>query len=164
MRIREELSPHLATLADIEHAAEQDPEAGLRNLARFIAGLIRDGAASSELREILARLDAIEHTLKEIQMSQSDIDAAVATDTALLGDLTTQTAAIGAAQAAFAAEIASLQSQGVDTSGLDAINAQLAAARAPLDAAVAALTAASGTPGATQPNPAAGDGSATPGA
>jgi hypothetical protein len=75
--------------------------------------------------------------------AQDDINAAVAEDNTLLADLTTQTAAIAAAQQAFATEIANLQSQGVDTSALDAANAQLAAAQAPLDAAVAALTAAS---------------------
>ena len=85
-----------------------------------------------------------------MSMSQYDIDAAVAEDNALITDLTTQTAAIAAAQTAFAAEIAALQAQGVDTSGLDAANAQLTAAQAPLDAAVSALTAASAPP-ATPP-------------
>lgn len=159
-RIRDFVSPHLARLAEIDIIAEADPEQGLDHLAKFIASLIREGATTDELREILARLDRIEQTLKEIKMSQSDIDSAVATDTALLSDLTAQTAAISAAQTALAAEIASLQGAGVDTSGLDAINAQLAAAQAPLDAAVAALTASS------QPAPPADgtDGSVTPGA
>lgn len=78
--------------------------------------------------------------------AQDDINAAVAEDTTLLTDLATQTAAIQAAQSAFAAEIAKLEAQGVDTSGLAAANTQLAAAQAPLDAAVAALTAASQPP------------------
>lgn len=98
------------------------------------------------LNHIDAQICAINANIEEIKMSQSDIDAAVATDTALLSDLTTQTAAIAAAQAAFAAEIATLQGQGVNTDALDAINAQLAAAQAPLDAAVSALTAASAPP------------------
>jgi len=106
-----------------------------------------NGFFHPEVLRVLDRIDAqlcaINEKLENIIMSQSDIDAAVATDTALLADLTTQTAAIAAAQAAFAAEIATLQGQGVDTSALDAINAQLAAAQAPLDAAVTALTAAS---------------------
>lgn len=78
--------------------------------------------------------------------SQDDIDAAVAEDSTLLSDLTVQVAAVTAAQQAFAAEIAALQTQGVDTSGLVTANAQLAAAQAPLDAAVAALTAAATPP------------------
>lgn len=91
-------------------------------------------------------LETINTKLEFIMAAQDDINAAVAEDTALLADLTTQAQAIGAAQAAFATEIANLQSQGVDTSGLVAANEQLAAAQAPLDAAVAALTAASAPP------------------
>ena len=78
--------------------------------------------------------------------SQDDINAAVAEDSTLLADLTTQTAAVAAAQAAFATEIATLTAAGVDTSGLVSANEALAAAQAPLDAAVSALTAASEPP------------------
>lgn len=108
--------------------------------------------AEDFLAEILVLVVDLNRKADKIMTAQDDINAAVAEDTSLLADLTTQTQAIGAAQAAFAAEIASLQSQGVDTSGLDAANAQMAAAQAPLDAAVAALTAASAPPAA----PAAG--------
>lgn len=71
--------------------------------------------------------------------AQDDVNAAVAEDTALLADLTTQTAAISAAQTALAAYIASLPA-GVDTSALDAVNAQLVTAQPVLDSAVTSLT------------------------
>lgn len=106
------------------------------------------GGGQPSLASLEHLLGLILEKLEKITMSQSDIDAAVSTDTALLNDLATQTAAIGAAQTAFAAEIATLQAAGVDTSGLDAVNAQLAAAQAPLDAAVAAISAASAPPAA----------------
>jgi conjugal transfer/entry exclusion protein len=95
---------------------------------------------------IQAKLDTIINQLEKIMSAQDDITNAVAVDNALLTDLATQVTAIGAAQAAFAAEIATLSAQGVDTSGLVAASAQLAAAQAPLDAAVAALSAASAPP------------------
>lgn len=111
-----------------------------------------DGFFHPVIGGILGRIDTELHDINEkleaIKMSQSDIDAAVATDTALLNDLTTQTAAITAAQQALATEIANLQAQGVNTQALDAINTQLAAAQAPLDAAVSALTATAAPPAA----------------
>jgi hypothetical protein len=100
---------------------------------------------------LAARLDAIDRKLEMIMAAQDDIDAAVAEDSTLLADLSAQVTAVAAAQAAFAAEIASLQSAGVDTSGLVTVNAALAAAQAPLDAAVAALTAASAPPAPPAP-------------
>lgn len=113
------------------------------------------------------KLDTILHSLhhiasnqEKIMTEQQDIDAAVATDTALIADLATQVTAVQAAQDAFAAEIAALEAQGVDTSGLVAANAQLSAAQAPLDAAVAALTAAS-VP-TTPPTDGTGNGGDTP--
>jgi len=93
-----------------------------------------------------ARLDAIDEQLRRIMSSQQDIDAAAAEDNSLLTDLGTQVTAVQAAQAAFEAQISQLSSQGVDTSGLVTANEQLAAAQAPLDAAVQALTAASTPP------------------
>ena len=100
---------------------------------------------------LAARLDAIDEKLERIMTAQDDINAAVAEDNSLLTDLGTQVTAVQAAQAAFEAQISQLSSQGVDTSGLVTANEQLAAAQAPLDAAVQALTAAS-TP-ATPPAP-----------
>jgi hypothetical protein len=70
----------------------------------------------------------------------------VAEDNSLLTDLSAQVSAVQAAQAAFEAQISALSAQGVDTSGLVTANEQLAAAQAPLDAAVQALTAASAPP------------------
>lgn len=98
---------------------------------------------AGELQAIRQSLTDIDRKLETIMTTQDDINAAVAEDNSLLTDLGTQVQAVSAAQAAFAAEITSLQGQGVDTSGLVTANAALAAAQAPLDAAVAALTAAS---------------------
>jgi hypothetical protein len=98
---------------------------------------------AGELQAIRQFLTDIDRKLETIMATQDDINAAVAEDNSLLTDLGTQVQAVSAAQAAFAAEITSLQGQGVDTSGLVTANAALAAAQAPLDAAVAALTAAS---------------------
>ena len=98
------------------------------------------------LYETNRKLDQITSNEEKIMASQDDINAAVAEDSTLLADLTTQTAAVAAAQAAFATEIATLTAAGVDTSGLVSANEALAAAQAPLDAAVSALTAASEPP------------------
>jgi chromosome segregation ATPase len=100
-------------------------------------------ALARDLRAIKRALGIIQTEQEHIMSEQDDINSAVATDTALITDLSTQVTAVQAAQAAFAAEIATLEAGGVDTSGLVAINEQLAAAQAPLDAAVQALTAAS---------------------
>jgi hypothetical protein len=105
------------------------------------------------VEELLEGQRQIRHSLAElnrkadiIMANQDDIDAAVAEDNTLIADLGIQVSQVQAAQAAFAAEIANLAAQGVDTSGLVAANDQLAAAQVPLDAAVASLTAASQPP------------------
>ena len=95
---------------------------------------------------LAARLDAIDEQLRRIMAAQDDINAAVAEDNTLLTDLGTQVTAVQAAQTAFEAQISQLSGQGVDTSGLVTANEALAAAQAPLDAAVQALTAASTPP------------------
>jgi hypothetical protein len=102
-------------------------------------------AVQATLAAHTAVLARIQTNLEKIAMSQSDIDAAVTTDTALLTDLTTQTAAIGTAQTALEAEIGALKTANpaLDLSGLDAVNTQLQAAQPALDTAVAGLTAAS---------------------
>jgi hypothetical protein len=109
------------------------------------------GIGAGDAAEIRATLATITTQLEAVMAAQDDINAAIATDTTLLTDLTVQVAAVTAAQAAFAAEITTLQGQGVDTAGLVTINAQLAAAQAPLDAAVTALTAAA-APAAPPPS------------
>jgi uncharacterized protein (UPF0335 family) len=172
-RIREEISPHLVTLADIDRVAEQDSEAGLQHLARFFASLIRDGATASELREVIARLDRIEKN-QEKQMSeqQQDVDAATAQLTATDNDVKALAGQVTAGQQAFDTAIANLEAQiaagqPVDTSELKAAQAVLAGDQPSLDAAVAALAsdpALTPAPGSTQVNPSAGDGTATPSA
>ena len=103
---------------------------------------------------LAARLDAIDEQLRRIMAAQDDINAAVAEDNTLVTDLGTQVTAVQAAQAAFEVQISQLSSPGVDTSGLVTANEALAAAQAPLDAAVQALTSAStsSTSSATPPS------------
>ena len=102
---------------------------------------------------VLAQLAHINQKLETITMSQQDIDAAVAAETALVQDIATQTASIASAQQAFAAEIANLnaeiatlQAGGVNTDALNAITTQLTAAQGTLDTAVTALAGASQPP------------------
>jgi hypothetical protein len=167
--IRDEISPALARLAEIDQVAESNPEEGLRLLARFFAGLIRDGASSSELRAIDARLERIEHNLKEIAMTeQQDVDAATAQLTATDNDVKALTGQVTAGQQAFDTAITTLEGQiaagqPVDTTQLKAAQLVLAGDQPSLDAAVAALAA---DPNLTPSTPAApsGDGSATPSA
>jgi hypothetical protein len=125
----------------------------LRAADQFYARLTgwAPGIGAGDAAEIRATLATITTQLEAVMAAQDDINAAIATDTTLLTDLTVQVAAVTAAQAAFAAEITTLQGQGVDTAGLVTINAQLAAAQAPLDAAVTALTAAA-APAAAPPS------------
>jgi hypothetical protein len=92
--IRREISPHLSTLAEIEHAAEGDAEQGLQHLAAFVATLMRDGATCTELAAITARLASIEKTMEDKIMSgltdlQANITAMQAEWTTFLSDLTT---------------------------------------------------------------------------
>jgi hypothetical protein len=169
MRIREELSPHLATLADIEKAADANAEDGLQHLARFIAGLIRDGAASSELREILARLDRIERKVDHMTSQQDELNTDVANLTAAVGTIqqaeTDNTTAVSAVAAALAALLASQgNSEPLDLSGLEAaINGSADGTVPGLVQAAASVTA--GVAAVQGLVPAApGDGSATPSA
>lgn len=101
---------------------------------------------SRQLTRISEQLDRIDHKETKIMSAQDDINAAITVDTALLNDLTSQASAIAAAQAAFQQEITSLQGQGVDTSGLVAVNEQLTAAQQALDSSVSSLTTASQPP------------------
>lgn len=88
------------------------------------------------LHDVLIRLARIESKLNAalrgettLMTAADDIAQAIAVDTALLGDLTAVPAAIGAARDQLLLEIADLKDKGVDTSGLAAATAQLAAAR-----------------------------------
>jgi hypothetical protein len=159
MRIREELSPHLAILADIEKAADANAEDGLQHLARFIAGLIRDGAASSELREILEHLKVIDTKLEKIMTDQDQANAFAAQ---IESDVQRQSVAT----ANILTKISELESAnpGVDFTALkqavldeDTQTAnEEAAVPAPVDTTPPAQ-------GGTQVSPAPGDGSAVPG-
>jgi len=73
------------------------------------------------LGQILASVQRIEQIVRQIRMGQADIDTQVQRIAQAVTDL-------GAAVTAVQAEIASLQGQGVDTSGLDAAVAQLGTA------------------------------------
>lgn len=166
-RIREEISPHLVTLADIEHVAEQDSEAGLQHLARFFASLIREGATASELREIVARLDRIEHTLERFMSEQQqDVDAATAQLTATDNDIKALAGQVTAGQQAFDTAIATLEAQiaagqTVDTTQLKAAQLVLAGDQPSLDAAVAALAADPNLTPSPAPAAPSGDGTVT---
>jgi len=118
--IRDEVSPHLATLARLETEAAGDPEALMRLIARFTASLIRDGASSSELRAVLARLESIEKTMEDKIMSgltdlQANITAMQAEWTTFLADLTAalgnedSDAAVEAAAQLVAAQTSAMQ-------------------------------------------------------
>jgi hypothetical protein len=137
--------------------AEEDIRQAERDLLAWITRH-RDCGHGGDLTGITERLDRIETTLKEIKMSQSDIDSATSAIQAEVADLGTQDAAILAAQQAFAAEIAGLQGAGADTSGLVAATAALLQAQGANDSTVAALTAAS-EPAPASPPADGGDGS-----
>jgi hypothetical protein len=134
----------------------------LHTAAEFHDRLTRDrDITPGTAREILQSLVGINRKLDIMSQQQDDINAAVAQDNSLLADLGTQVQAVADAQAKFDAEIVTLRGQGVDTSGLVAANQQLAAAQAPLDAAVSALTsdaAGTGASGDTGTAPAAPSG------
>lgn len=70
-------------------------------------------ALEDKLDHVLERLETMQHQLKEITMSQADVDAAV---TALQADETGLDASVQAIQA----EIAALNGQGVNTDALTA--------------------------------------------
>jgi hypothetical protein len=106
----------------------------------------------SERPEILRALSEIDRKLELIIMSQQDIDTVTGQIEAEVTDLGTQDAAILAAQNAFAAEITTLQGQGVDTSKLVAAAQQLLTAQGADDATVAALTAAANPAPAPAPS------------
>lgn len=141
--IREFVSPHLAKLAEIDEMTVRDPEAGLQHLARFFASLIRDGAASSELREILARLDRIEKKVDHMTSQQDELNTDVQALSAALGDVATQTGSAVTIAGQIQAEIASLQSANpaLDLSGLDALAQSATATASGLDGAVSQLAA-----------------------
>lgn len=102
--------------------------------------------------DVSARLDGIVwllvqvlRDLQEIKMSQSDIDAQIV-------NLQGVTAQLGAAVTAIQQELTTLQTQGVDTSGLDAAVAQLDTA-AQAVSALAPAPAAPAAPDMTSPPP-----------
>lgn len=134
--IREEISPHLKTLAEIEHAASGDPEAAVQLIARFVASLIRDGANTNELREIIARLDRIESNQEKTVSGLTDLNANIA---ALQAEWTT-----------FLADMTTALSNEDSDAAVEAA-AQLVAQQT---AALQAADPVTGTPGATQTNPA----------
>jgi hypothetical protein len=135
--IREEISPHLKTLAEIEHAASGDPEAAVQLVARFVASLIRDGANTNELREIIARLDRIESNQEKTVSGLTDLNANIA---ALQAEWTT-----------FLADMTTALSNEDSDAAVEAA-AQLVAQQT---AALQSADPVTGTPGSTQTNPSA---------
>lgn len=167
-RIREELSPHLATLAEIEQASAADPEQGLDHLARFIAGLIRDGATSAELREILARLERIEKKVDHMTSQQDELNTDVANLTGAVStiqqaeqDNTTAVSNVAAALAALQASQGT--GQPLDLSGLEAaINGSADGTTPGLVQAAQSVTAGvQAVQGLAPSTPAPSDGTAT---
>ena len=90
-------------------------------------------------RTVTRKLAEIDKKLGRIIMSQESIDAATAELTTIVTDVQGQVAQLGTDFTAIQAEIQALQSQGVDTSALDAAVAQAQSTMAGLDPAVAQI-------------------------
>ena len=98
-------------------------------------------------RQLQQQLNELNSKMDAIMTAQDDINAADAAIESEVADLGTQDAAILAAQQSFAATIAGLQGQGVNTAQLVADTAALLKAQGADDATVAALTAAAAPAG-----------------
>ena len=104
------------------------------------------------LAEVQLRLGAIETKLGEIMAAQDDINAAVTAVQGLVSDISTQVTQLGTDVTAIQAELTNLQGQGVDTSALNTLVANLATTQSGLDAAVSnvgTLVPPAAAPGAT---------------
>lgn len=90
-----------------------------------------------KLSDIAFALLRIERKLDQIMTAQDDINAAVATVTALLTDLQAQTAQLATDLQTLTTE---LQGQGVDTTALNQVTSQVAGIQQALDQGVTAIT------------------------
>jgi chromosome segregation ATPase len=148
--VRSEVSPHLDLLAAIEAKAGTDLEGAEHELAAWIASLIRSGNPDvhRELAAIREQLDRIEQQQETIMTSQDDINAATTELTSAVTDVQGQVGQLGTDFTAIQAEIANLQSSGVDTSALNAAVAQAQSTLSGLDPAVQQISSLAPPPAA----------------
>lgn len=93
---------------------------------------------TEEQEDVIAfTLLRIERKLDQIMTAQDDINAAVATVTALLNDISAQVTALATDLQTLTSE---LGAQGVDTTALNSVTAQVSGIQSALDQGVAGIT------------------------